>query len=106
MYVAVDLEADPPAVALAEPDDCTRFHVAVTGTGDAAAADRALRAHKAGAIDGDGEALVLVAAVRALAEGSVGPDWESKFTAMLDYASSKGWLSDDAASIRAHLQWQ
>ena len=30
---------------------------------------------------------------------------DDDFAAMLDYARSKGWLSDDGASIRAHVEW-
>ena len=57
-----------------------------------------------GEVDGDGEALVLVAAVRRLAAGSVGASWDEEFAAMLEYALSKGWLSDDGTSIRAHVE--
>ena len=105
MQVVVDLEAEPPVVALEEPADCGRFHVAVRGRGDAVALDAALRADAVGSVDGDGEALVDVAAVRRLAAGAVGETWESDFAAMLDYARSKGWLSEDGASIRAHVEW-
>jgi hypothetical protein len=105
MYVDVDLESDPGAVALAEPADCTRFHVAVRGAGDAGTLDRVLRSNAAGAVDGDGEAMVRVDAVRRLAAGAVGESWEADFTAMLAYARSKGWLSEDGEAIRAHVEW-
>ena len=60
---------------------------------------------RVGKVDGDGEAMVRVDAVRRLAAGSVGATWDDDFAAMLDYARSKGWLSDDGASIRAHVEW-
>jgi hypothetical protein len=105
MQVVVDLEGDLATVALSEPADCGRFHVVVRGSGDAADLDQALRADDVGSVDGDGEALVRVDAVRRLALGAVGETWEDDFAAMLGYARSKGWLSDDATSIRAHVEW-
>jgi hypothetical protein len=104
MQVVVDVTADPASVALEEPDDCGRFHVAWRGGGDADALDEALRANAVGSVDGDGEALVRVDAVRRLAAGSVGATWDDDFEAMLGYARSKGWLSEDGASIRAHVE--
>jgi hypothetical protein len=106
VQVVVDLDAEPSTVVLEEPADCGRFHVAVRGDGDATALDAALRSQAVGEIDGDdGEALVGVDAVRRLAGGSVGEAWEKDFAAMLDYAGSKGWLSDDGGTIRAHVEW-
>ena len=105
MYVDVDFGVDPAAVVLGEPADCTRFHVAVRGIGDAGTLDRALRAESVGTVDGDGEAVVDVAAVRRLAAGSVDASWDDDFAAMLGYARSKGWLSDDGGAIRAHVEW-
>jgi len=104
MQVVVDMTGEPATVALEEPADCGRFHVAVRGEGDAAALDVALRTNAVGTLDGDGEALVGVDAVRRLAAGSVGDTWETDFAAMLGYARSKGWLSDDGAAIRAHVE--
>ena len=105
MQVVVDMEAEPATIALEEPADCGRFHVTVRGGRDAGQLDDALRAHSVGDLDGEGEALVRVDAVRRLAAGSVGETWEDDFTAMLGYARSKGWVSDDGASIRAHVEW-
>jgi hypothetical protein len=113
MQVVVDLRAEPVSVVLEDPADCGRFHVAVrgeddaavSGAGDAVALDHALRSKSVGNLDGDGEALVLVDAVRRMAAGSVGDTWDDDFAAMLRYAGSKGWLSEDGASIRAHVEW-
>jgi hypothetical protein len=41
-----------------------------------------------------------------LASGSVGDGWEKDFESMLDYARGRGWLTDDAHAIRAHVVWQ
>ncbi len=105
MHVTVDLASTPPAVSLVEPDDCTRFDVVVSGTGDDDALDRVLVAASVGRTDGS-EALVSVAAVRRMASGAVGASWEADFRAMLDYAQGRGWLTDDGEEIRAHVQWR
>jgi hypothetical protein len=105
VQVVVDIEAEPATVVLEEPDDCGRFHVRVRGGRDAGKLDDALQANSVGDLDGEGEALVRVDAVRRLATGAVGGTWEDDFTAMLGYARSKGWVSDDGASIRAHVEW-
>jgi hypothetical protein len=105
MHVTVDLTAEPPALTLVEPDDCTSFDVTVSGTGDQSHLDRALVDAGVGRTDGT-EALVTVAAVRRMASGSVGEGWEAHFEAMVDYARGRGWLTDDAQSIRAHVVWR
>jgi hypothetical protein len=106
VHVLVDLDVTPPSVGLADPADCARFDVQVHGgdAGDAVALDGALRAQGAGAAVGTAEADIAVAAVRRMATGAVGPSWEADFGAMLDYARTKGWLSDDGAMIRAHVE--
>lgn len=112
MFVMVNLEEEPAEVTLAEPDDCTRFHVAVLGHGStsgrahAAAVDDGLQTSGSGWLDGEGGAFVRVEWVRTMAEGRAGSDWEGRFSAMLDYARDKGWLSDDGEAIRAHLEGQ
>ena len=50
-------------------------------------------------------AVVLVEAVRRMAKGRVGEDWPADFDAMLAYAGSKGWLTDDGVGIQAHCEW-
>jgi hypothetical protein len=97
VVVDVDTTADPPAVVLEEPEDCTAFSVRARGRVGAA-----LEAAGVGRMDGD-EALIEVDAVRRLAAGRVGPDWEADFAAMLDFAATKGWMSDEGRSIRAHV---
>lgn len=43
-------------------------------------------------------------AVRRMAGDAATPQWEDGFTAMLDYAKTKGWL-DDGGDIQAHVEW-
>ena len=103
MIVTVTLGSEP-AVALADPDDFTRFHVAAHGPRDGSRLDAALAEAGAGQPDGD-DVQVSVAWLRAQAAGSAGPDWEHGFTAMLDYAERKGWTDATRASVRAHVEW-
>jgi hypothetical protein len=104
MRLTVDLGSEPAGVTLEEPADCARFAVVVGGSGDAPALERALVSASVGRMEQD-EALVAVAAVRRLASGSVGVGWEEDFTAMLEYAGGRGWLTEDGVAIRAHVEW-
>jgi hypothetical protein len=99
VVIDVDLAAQPPAVTLTDPADCERFSVRRTGPGALA---EALEGAGVGRMDGD-DALVEVDAVRRLAAGRVDEAWEGRFAAMLDYAATKGWLTDDGRAIRAHV---
>jgi hypothetical protein len=104
MIVEVNLEVEPPTVTLLEPDDCARFHVSAIGRRDAAELGAALRTSGAG--DGAGEEVVVnVDAVRRLA-GRSEPGWDSDFSAMLDVARTRGWLSKEGSAIRAHVEWR
>jgi hypothetical protein len=105
MHVTVDLSSASPAVTLVEPEDCTCFDVVVHGSADGGALDRALVAASVGRTSG-ADALVTVDAVRRLAAGAVAEGWEAAFAAMLEYARSRGWLSDDGREIQAHVEWR
>lgn len=94
-----------PDATLAEPDDCARFHVEARGRHDAGALDRALAETGTGWLGEGGDAYVTVAAVRRLAEGRVGDGWALRFGSMLDYAATKGWVSEAGDAIRAHVEW-
>jgi hypothetical protein len=88
-------------VALGSPEDCKAF--SVRARGDRARLAGALEAAAVGRMDGD-EALIDVDAVRRLAAGRVGPGWDGDFSAMLEYAATKGWIADEGRSIRAHIE--
>jgi hypothetical protein len=105
MHVTVDLTCSPAAVTLVEPDDLTRFDVVVLGSADRGELDQALVGSSVGRTL-DGDALVTVDAVRRLAAGLVAESWEADFAAMLDYARSRGWLTDDGREIQAHVEWR
>lgn len=104
MIIEVDLTGDAPHIALADPDDCGRFHVTAAG-GDAAALDVALMKARVGRVVASGDALIETSAVVELAQGRVGADWSEKFDGMLAYAKSKGWPDETGSAIQAHVEW-
>jgi hypothetical protein len=105
MYVRVDLEPTVPAVSLEEPENCKQFHVVLSGDGDDAAVGSALDSAGVGrASVNPGHVYVNVDAVRTWAEGRVPAGWDDDFSAMLGYASSKGWLDESGAAIEAHIE--
>ena len=107
MFVRIDLAPHPPRVSLDEPDDTSRFHVAVQGGSrgaDEALVFGALVDAAAGRLEGD-DAWITVDAVRRMAAGRVGPSWDDELARMLDYARGQGWLDEQAHAIRAHVEW-
>ncbi|MGH9080944.1 MAG: hypothetical protein ACRDYE_12895 [Acidimicrobiales bacterium] len=106
------------SVSLGEPDDLERLSVLVLPTepedrGDAAALGAvaaALSVHDAGTVDPDGNVFIPIEAVKRLVQGAARdqglPDagWEPRFTAMVEQASTRGWVTD-AGTIRAHIDW-
>lgn len=104
VIIEVDLSGEDPAVSLAEPQDCKRFHVAARG-GGATSLGEALAAAEAGCLLPSGEAMIDTAAIRRLASGRVPDGWEDDFRAMLTYAGTKGWLNEDGTAIQGHVEW-
>lgn len=95
----------PGDVELVDPDDVRAFHVvAPADLTEDTLADTVRSTGLGEVADGGGHVLVRVDAVRRLAAGRVGPDWEDDLAGMLGYARSKGWLSDDGDSVRAHVE--
>ena len=91
MIVVVGPDRPPLLVA---DTDCTAFHVQHLG-GDLGEGLATL----GGALLDDGDALVSVAWVRAMSSAPA-----AAIDAMLEYAGSKGWLSDDGLTLRAHVE--
>jgi hypothetical protein len=100
MIVHVDLAVTPAAVTLEDPADCGRFHVAAAGGSDLTRIGLAV-----GRPDADDHVWVSIDRVRELAAGAVDDSWAGAFAAMLAYAETKGWLSDDGGALRAHVEW-
>lgn len=87
---------------LVHPGDLTSFSVATAL--EPAAAGTALATIRAGGSRApEGHVAVAVDAVQACAEGHVGADWQSRFQAMLEHASGRGWITDDRRAIIAHV---
>jgi hypothetical protein len=82
-----------------DPGNLRQLHAEFRGVSDDAAA-AALAAAGLGAVDGD-HAWLDAGALRAAGDGTA--DWASGFDAMLAYAASKGWASEDGARVRAHI---
>jgi hypothetical protein len=107
MFVQVDITQMPPVVTLEVPDDTRHFQLTVLGgrAVDHGLVYGALVDAAAGRLDGE-HAWIAVDAVRRMAAGRTGSTWEANFEAMLEYASTKGWLDDTGATIRAHVEWR
>jgi hypothetical protein len=41
---------------------------------------------------------------RLAAEAGVGPDWQSDFDAVLEFAGSRGWVDEEEQVVRAHVE--
>jgi hypothetical protein len=104
MYILLSSVEGEAAGTLEEPDDCTRFHIAIDGLSEDAAR-QALAREEVGALEGYEAAWIKIAALRRLADGRVQSDWPDRFESMLQYAERKGWLSPDGLSVRGHCEW-
>ena len=99
MLIVVDLAA--ARVSLEDPDEFTRFSVALEGPGDPAPV---LAASGIGRLRDDGEHVVVdPAALRALAGPAADEAWDEGFSGMCAYAAGKGWLEDDGG-VLAHIE--
>ncbi len=118
MELVVDLSSG--AVALCGEGEMGRFSVQAFGkdasaageNGATAALAAALGGHGAGTVESGGGAVIPPDAVRRLAGEAVArrgrsldETWEAGFAAMLEYAATAGWITDDG-SIRVHVEWR
>lgn len=55
-----------------------------------------------GLLDGD-HAWLQVSMLHA-AGVDIGAEWEQGFNGMIDYARSRGWVSEDGITVRAHVE--
>ena len=101
MLIVIDLTE--ARVHLREPDEFSRFSVALEGEGDRRALERVLDDSGLGRLRDDGAHVVVdPAAVRALAGPAADEAWEEGFSGMCAYAASKGWTEDDG--VVAHIE--
>ena len=97
MYVQVT----PSEVTLEDPSNFKQFHVAVRGA--AVDVGAALARSGFGSMEGN-DAMISVEAIRSAAAGRVGEGWDAGFESMLEFAGTKGWLSEDGRAVRAHVE--
>ncbi|MEJ2862130.1 hypothetical protein [Actinomycetospora flava] len=91
------------SATVAEPDDCTRLHVATSLPADAVG--EALLGSGIGRLEA-GDALLDLETLRDRARaGAQEPDWDEKWAKMIDYARTKGWVTADDAAVRAHVEY-
>ena len=99
MLIVIDLSA--ATVSLRQPDEFTRFSVALEGEGDLA---QVLRRSGLGRLHADGEHVVVdPAALRALAGPAADARWDEGFAGMCAYAAGKGWVEPDGG-VLAHRE--
>jgi hypothetical protein len=99
--VIIVIDLSEARVLLTDPDDFTRFSVAVEGDGDLA---QVVHQSGLGRLRPDGEHVVVdPVALRALAGPAAGDDWDRGFVGMCAYAASKGWVEDDGGVV-AHIE--
>jgi hypothetical protein len=91
--------AERARATVAEAENLKQLHAEFRGVSDDIAAG-ALREAGLGDVDGD-HAWLETAALRAAGDGSA--EWTAGFDAMLAYAASKGWSSEDGSRVRAHI---
>jgi hypothetical protein len=102
VIIIVDLTEE--RVILAEPDDFTRFSVAIEGEGPTDAVAEIIAASGLGRLTSEGaQVAVDPVALRALAGSSTTNAWDEGFEKMCAYAASKGWVEADGA-ILAHIE--
>jgi hypothetical protein len=98
VLIVIDLSG--ATVALREPDEFTRFSVALEGEGDLA---QVVHQSGLGRLATDGEHVIVdPAALRALAGPAVNEAWDKGFAGMCAYAAGKGWVEPDGGVV-AHI---
>ena len=99
MLIMIDLSES--RIHLSEPDDFTRFSVAVAGDGDIGPIVRTAGLGRM--TDDGGQVAVDPGAVRALAGPAATEAWEEGFAGMCAYADEKGWVEAEGG-ILAHVE--
>jgi hypothetical protein len=93
-----------PEVRVVDVDNLTALHLALGEVTDEEAGEVLERAGLGRMADGD-IAFLDTAGLRAAAEAkATAADWATRWDGMVAYAGTKGWLSDDGASIQVHVE--
>ena len=93
-----------PQARVVDVDDLGRLHLALGEVTDEEAAEVLERSGLGRFQDAD-TAVLDAAALRAAAEPrATAGDWSARWDAMIASARSKGWVSDDGATIQVHVE--
>ena len=93
-----------PEARVVHIDDLTSLHLALGQVTDDEAAEVLERSGLGRLQDAD-TAFLDVAALHAAAQPkATAPDWQSQWDSMVVTARSKGWLSEDGASLQVHVE--
>jgi hypothetical protein len=93
-----------PEARVVDIDNLSRLHLALGEVTDEEAAEVLERAGLGRFRDAD-TAFLDAAALRAAAEPrATAPDWSAQWDAMVAAARSKGWVSEDGASLQVHVE--
>ena len=87
-------------VLLTDPDDFSRFSVAVEGEGDVA---DVVHQSGLGRLKDDEHVVVDPVALHALAGTAATDRWDESLAGMLSYAAGKGWVEPDGG-VLAHIE--
>jgi hypothetical protein len=99
--VLIVIDLSEATVSLRQPDEFTRFSVALQGAGDLA---RVVEHSGLGRLAADGEHIAVdPVALRALAGPAADESWEEGFAGMCAYAAGKGWVEPDGG-VLAHIE--
>jgi hypothetical protein len=91
-------------VRVVDVDDQTRLHLALGEVTDEEAG-KALEQAGLGRLEDADNGVLDAAALRAAAEGRAGdPDWAERFDGLVAQAREKGWITDDGAGLRVHVE--
>ena len=105
MFVEVIGGADErPEARVVDIDDLGRLHLALGQVTDEEAAE-ALERAGLGRFRDSSTAFLDAAALRAAAEPrATAPDWAARWDVMVAEARSKGFVSEDGASLQVHVE--
>ncbi len=93
-----------PQARVVDVDDLSRLHLALGQVTDEEAAE-VLERSGLGRLQDAETAYLDAAALRAAAEPrATAPDWSAQWDAMVAKARSRGWLSEDGASLQVHVE--
>jgi len=99
MELEIDFNQSPPRVRLLDPEELRSFAVAVvdqSARNEAEWPDAVARHEE--------HVWVRIDAIRALAEPQVAGEWDAGFEKVLEFARSRGWIDEDAAAVRGHVE--